>query len=130
MSLNDPLANALSHIMMEDKKGKKQITLKNNSKLIRDVLNILKENKYIGDLKVIDNNKAGVIQVNLIGGINKLGVIKPRYSVKLEDYVKFEKRYLLAFGFGFLIVSTNQGLMTQEQATEKKLGGRLIAYVY
>ena len=130
MSLNDPLANALSHIMMEDKKGKKEILLRNNSKIIREVLNILKDNKYIGDFEVIEDNKSGRIKVNLIGAINKLGVIKPRYSVKLENYVKFEKRYLLAFGFGFLIVSTNQGLMTQEQATEKKLGGKLIAYVY
>ena len=130
MSLNDPLANALSHILIEDKKGKKVITLSNNSKIIREVLTILKENKYLGDFKVIENNKSGILEVNLIGGINKTGVIKPRYSVKLEDYVKFEKRYLLASGFGFLIVSTNQGMMTQEQAINKGLGGRLIAYVY
>lgn len=130
MSLNDPLANVLSHIMIEDKKGKKVITLKNNSKLIREVLNILKDNKYVGDFKAIEDGKSGIIELNLLGAVNKIGVIKPRYSVKLEDYVKFEKRYLLAFGFGFLIVSTNQGIMTQEQAIEKKLGGRLIAYVY
>lgn len=130
MSLNDPLANALSHILIEDKKGKKVITLSNNSKIIREVLTILKENKYLGDFKIIEDNKSGRLELNLIGGINKVGVIKPRYSVKLEDYVKFEKRYLLASGFGFLIVSTNQGMMTQEQAITKGLGGRLIAYVY
>jgi small subunit ribosomal protein S8 len=130
MSLNDPLANVLSHIMIEDKKGKKVITLRNNSKLIREVLTILKDKKYLGEFKVIDDGKAGIIELNLLGAINKIGVIKPRYSVRLEDYIKFEKRYLLAYGFGFLIVSTNQGMMTQEQAIEKKLGGRLIAYVY
>ena len=70
------------------------------------------------------------IELNLLGNINKTGVIKPRHSVKVEGYQKFEKRYLAAFGFGFLIVSTNQGIMTQEDAITKKLGGKLIAYVY
>ncbi|MBT4023068.1 30S ribosomal protein S8 [archaeon] len=130
MSLNDPLANALSHIMIEDKKGKKVITLKNNSKIIREVLTLLRENKYLGDFKIIEDGKAGTIEVNLIGAINKTGVVKPRYSVKLDGYEKFEKRFLLAYGFGFLIVSTNQGIMTQEKAIEMKLGGRLLAYVY
>ena len=66
----------------------------------------------------------------IISSINKTGVIKPKYSVKINEYEKFEKRYLAAFGFGFLIVSTNQGIMTQEDAITKKLGGKLIAYVY
>ncbi len=130
MSLNDPLANALSHIMIEDKKGKKSIALKNNSKIIRAVLAILKDKQYVGDFKVVDDGKAGQLEVNLIGATNKIGVIKPRYSVKLEEYEKFEKRYLLASGFGFLIVSTNKGIMTQEDAKKNKLGGRLLAYVY
>lgn len=130
MSLNDPLANVLSHILIEDKKGKKKIVVKNNSKIIREVLKILESNKYLGEFKVIEDGKSGIIEINLIGSVNKIGVIKPRYGVKLEDYEKFEKRYLPAYGFGFLVVSTNQGLMTQEEAIKKKLGGKLIAYVY
>ncbi|MFH2019810.1 MAG: 30S ribosomal protein S8 [archaeon] len=130
MSLNDPLANVLSHILLEEKKGKKQITLRNNSKIIRAVLSLLKDNGYLGSFNILPSNKGGSIELNLIGAINKIGVIKPRYSVQFADYRKFEKRYLLAFGFGFLIVSTNKGLMTQEQAAKEKLGGKLLAYVY
>ncbi len=130
MSLNDPLANVLSHVMIEDKKGKKKIVLKNNSKIIREVLTLLNKNNYLGTFKVIEDGKAGLIEVNLLGAINKTNVIKPRHSVKLTNYEKFEKRYLPAFGFGFLIVSTNQGIMTQEEAVKKKLGGKLLAYVY
>ena len=130
MSLNDPLANVLSHILIEDKKGRKKIIVKNNSKIIKAVLTLLKEHKYLGDFKEIEDGKAKILEINLIGAVNKTGVIKPRHSVKLSEFTKFEKRYLPALGFGFLIISTNQGIMTQEKALKKNLGGKLLAYVY
>lgn len=130
MTLNDPLANVLSHILLEDKKGKKQITVTYKSKMIVSVLKLLKENLYLGEIKEIADEKGGKVEINLVGAINKVGVIKPRYSVGVNDYKKFEKRYLTASGFGFLVVSTSKGLMTQEEAVKKGLGGKLIAYVY
>ena len=130
MSLNDPLASVLSHIMTEDAKGRRQVTVKPYSRVIMTVLNLLKDNNYLGDIKKIDDAKGSRIEVSLLGSINKTGVLKPRHSVTLYDYKKFEKRYLPAFGFGFLIVSTNQGIMTHEEAIKKKLGGKLLAFVY
>ena len=130
MSVNDPLANVLSHIFIEDKKGKRSIVVKNNSKTIRKVLDILAENNYLGTYKIIEDGKSNELEINLLGKINKVGVIKPRYKVQTKDYEKFEKRYLPAFGFGFLIVSTNLGLMTQEKAVKSGLGGKLVAFVY
>ncbi len=130
MVLNDSLANVLSHISMEDKKGKKQLVTRHNSKTIRAVLNIIKDNNYLGEIKEIKDEKGGYLEISLLGNINQTGVIKPRNKVKVEEYKKFEKRFLPAFGFGFLIVSTNKGMMTQEDATKKHLGGKLIAYVY
>ena len=94
------------------------------------MLDLLKANNYVGEYKVIENGRGGEIEISLLGAVNKIGVVRPRHSVTLKEYQKFEKRYLPAFGFGFLIVSTNQGLMTQEEAIKKKLGGKLIAYVY
>jgi small subunit ribosomal protein S8 len=130
MSLNDPLANVLSHILIEDRKGKGKILLSNNSKLIRIVLTLLKDNKYVGEIKETVDEKGGMLEVNLLGAINKIGVIKPRTQIKVADYKKYEKRYLPAFGFGVLIVSTNKGIMTQEEAIKQNLGGKLLAYVY
>ncbi len=68
--------------------------------------------------------------MKLSGGINKCGAIRPRYSVGKSDYEKFERRYLPAKDFGILIVSTQNGVMTNQSAKEKSLGGRLLAYVY
>ncbi len=130
MSLNDPLGNVMSFINNYEKIGKKVVPLENNSKLIREVLRVLKENLYIGNFIGIKDEKSNKINVNLLGNINKCGVIKPRYKVKKDGFEKFEKRYLPAKDFGILIVSTSKGIMTHKQAKEKNIGGKLLVYVY
>jgi len=130
MSMNDPLNNVLSKINNCEKIGKKECIVKPVSKIILNVLKIMKDEKYIKDIKKIEDNKGGFIKVDLIGKINKCGVIKPRLSFKKEEFEKFEKRFLPAKDFGMLIISTNKGLITHYKAKESKTGGRLIAYIY
>ena len=130
MTLNDPLAIALSNIWNAEKVGKKECMAGIASNLSKNVLKILKENKYIKNFEIIDDGKAGLIKVYLTGNINKCCVIKPRFSITRQDFEKFEKRYLPAKDLGLIIISTSKGLMTHTQAKEKKIGGRLIAYVY
>ena len=43
---------------------------------------------------------------------------------------KFEKRYLPAKDFGILLVTTNKGVMTHEEAKKNHVGGKLLAYVF
>jgi|SRR3989344_3212172 len=128
--LNDPLANTMSMIDMYNQKGRKEVTIHPVSSIILKTLKILQEEHYLGDAEQVAEHKGGVYKVNLLGTINRCGVIKPRYSVSVSDFEKFEKRYLPAKGMGILVVSTSQGLMTHEQAKEKNVGGRLIAYCY
>lgn len=128
--LNNPLANVLSYINNHEKLGRKEISVGNNSKFIRQVLSILNENNYVGEYREIEDGKGKILVINLIGAINKVGVITPKFNVKKDDYEKFEKRYLPAKDFGVLLVSTSKGLMTHTQAKEKGLGGRLICYCY
>ena len=130
MSLNDPLSNALSSILNAEKTGKEFCLIKPASKIIKRVLEIMQDNKYIGGYEILDDGKSGLIKLNLLGRLNKCGVIKPRFSVKIENYEKYEKRFLLAKDFGFMVVSTNSGLMVHSDAKKKKIGGRLIAYFY
>lgn len=130
MSLNDPLACTLSNMYNVEKIGKKECLAGVASNLIKGVLTIFKENNYIKNFEVVDDGKAGIIKVYLNGNINKCGVIKPRFSITKTEFVKFEKRYLPAKDLGIIIISTSKGLMTHIQAKEKKVGGRLIAYVY
>jgi len=90
----------------------------------------MKDNLYIGNFVEINDNKGNVLKINLIGKINNCNVIKPRHAVGFGDFEKFEKRYLPAKGFGMIIISTNKGIITLEEAKSKKIGGRLLAYCY
>jgi small subunit ribosomal protein S8 len=130
MSLNDQLSNVLSQINSFEKVGKREFITKSNSKIIRKVLSIMQEHKYLGSFEDIKDSKGDLLRINLLGTINKIGVIKPRFSVKRETYEKFEKRFLPAKDFGILIVSTSQGMMTHVEAKKKGLGGKLISYCY
>lgn len=130
MALNDTLAMVLSRIDNAIKVGKTQVETTVSSKLIFGVLSLMNEAGYIEKIEEVEDSKGNYYIISLVGTLNKCGVIKPRFSVQLEDYEKYETRYLPAKGFGFLIISTNQGLLTHVQAKEKNLGGRLISYCY
>ena len=130
MSLNDPLANVLSKIHSYEKIGKKECILKPVSKLIKNILDLLNKEGYIGKYTEVDDRKGGYLVLNLIGQVNKCGSIKPRHSVSTDNFEKFEKRYLPAKNFGVLILSTSEGIMTLAKAKEKKIGGRLLVYCY
>ena len=128
--LNDPLANALSLILNKGDARIKECIIKPSSKVIKDVLKIMKDNYYVGEFKEIEDSKGNMLSVQLLNKINKCGVIKPRFSVKKDGYEKFEKRFLPAKDFGFLIVSTPQGIMTNDEAKKRCIGGKLLAYCY
>ena len=126
----DNLANALINIKNQEAASKTSCTLKPASKLLGNILTILQKNGYIGNFELIEDGKAGVYHVELLGNINNCKVIKPRFSVKHNEFEAYEERYLLAKNFGLLIVSTPKGLMTQIEAKQQKIGGKLLALVY
>jgi len=130
MSLNDPLANVLSHILNCEKKGKTSCQIAPSSKIIKSVLLLMKDKKYVRDYEILTEERGGLMRVNLLGSINKCGVVKPRFSITKKNYDFFEKRYLPAKGFGFLIVTTSKGIMSHEEALKKGIGGKLLAYCY
>lgn len=127
---NDPLANVLSHILNYERVGKQVVITRDNSKVIRGVLQIMQDHGFLGSHEETQDSKGNILTINLIGAVNKCGVIKPRYQIGKDQYERYEKRYLPSKDFGFLIVSTNQGLMTHVEAKEKGLGGTLISYCY
>ena len=130
LGLQDTLASGLATILNAELLGKKEIIISPASKTITNVLRVVQEYGGIGEFEFIDNGKSGLIKVQLSGRISKIGVIKPRYAVKLKDYEQWEKQYLPARNFGILIVSTPKGIMSHREAVEKHTGGRLLAYVY
>jgi small subunit ribosomal protein S8 len=130
MSMNNPLAAVLSRIQNAERIGKHDFTTASNSKVIREVLNIIQQEGFIAGFEEIVDNKGNMLQVKLNGNLNKAGVVTPNFTVKSENFEMFEKRYLPAKDFGVLILTTNKGIMTHKQAKEQKLGGKLLAYAY
>jgi small subunit ribosomal protein S8 len=125
---HDLLSDVLSSIKNNDRYGKRDV-ITPSSKLVKNVLLILQKHNYIGDFEYIDDRRGGKFKIQLLGKVNNCNSIKPRFYVK-KDYEKYEKRFLPATGFGFLIVSTSKGLMTHHDAKEKGLGGTLLGYIY
>ncbi|MBD3164887.1 30S ribosomal protein S8 [Candidatus Woesearchaeota archaeon] len=130
MVMNDILASALTKIKQYEKLGRSVCIISPVSGLVAGILGILKKFGYIeGYEKVKEGNKLS-FHVKLNGNINKCGVIKPRYSIKKDDFERFEKRYLPSKDMGIMVVTTVNGIMEHNAAKKKQLGGRLIAYCY
>lgn len=127
---HDPLNDAIVTIKNAERTGKTECTLKPKTKILLSLLDIFQKGGYIGEYEVVEDNRGGIVKVQLIRRINDCGIIKPRFPVKNKDFDSWEQRYLPAQGFGLLIVSTPEGVMSHEDAKEKGLGGRLIAYAY
>jgi small subunit ribosomal protein S8 len=130
MTQTDPLADALSTIMNNELRNKRECIVWPASKLIGRVLKVMQQNGYVGEFEFIDDGRSGKFRIQLLGRINKCGVIKPRYSVNLKKYEFFEKRYLPSREMGVIIVSTPFGVISHKEAKEKGSGGKLLAYVY
>jgi small subunit ribosomal protein S8 len=127
---SDPLNDAMSGMKNASSYGKGECTIKPSSKLIGRVLKVMQDHGYINQFEYVEDGRAGQFRVMMKGAINNCGVIKPRYSVKVNELEKFEARFLPAQDFGVLIISTTEGVITHARAKELGIGGKLLAYVY
>jgi len=120
----DHLSNLITSIRNAEMVRHTQLTAPNN-KLSRAVLDVLKETKYVSSYAVEEQ---------------KL-VIKLAQPVKLHHYKRVSKPGrrvyrpagnipLVMRGFGMVIVSTPEGVMTGDQARKRKIGGEILCEVY
>jgi len=130
MTLLDILSNALSTLLNNERRNKRECVVWPASKLLGNVLRVMQKNGFVGEFEFVDDGRAGKFKVQLLGRINKCSVIKPRYSVKIKDLEFWEKRYLPSREVGTLILTTPQGVISHKDARQQKAGGRLLAYVY
>ncbi len=121
----DIVSDGLNRIMNAKKAGHSSVELEHASKFLISVLALAKLKRFIKDYAV--SKKSVKVE---IGNLNMCNAIKPRFTVTVPEIDKYEKRYLPAKGFGILVLSTSQGLITNETAREKNIGGCLIAYMY
>ena len=123
----DIVADALNMIWNAKKARKEIVVVKRISNLLIEVLKIMKQYRAIKKYKIDSKDKSLEIT---IGELSECKSIKPRFSCDLAQIEKYRRRYLPARNLGVMIISTNKGLMTHEEAQEEQIGGSLIAYFY
>lgn len=128
--LLDVLSNALIAIKNAEIVGKGQVVIWPVSKLVYYTLRVLQRSGYIGEIEYIDDGRGGKYIVKLLGKINDIGPIKPRYSVKWREITLWEQKFLPARQIGVLVISTPHGVMSHVEAKERRTGGVLLAYAY
>ncbi len=130
MPMMDTLANGLTTIMNNEMRRKRECVINTASKLLGRVLRVMQLNGYVGEFEFIDDGRSGKFRVQLLGRVNKCGAIKPRIPVSLKEIENWEKRFLPSRDIGVLVVSTSQGVLSHREVKERKIGGRLLAFVY
>jgi len=126
----DTLANGLTTIINNEMRNKRECIISPASKLLGRILRIIQLNGYVGEFEFIDDGRSGKFKVQLLGRINKCGAIRPRFSVKVDEFEEWQKKFLPSRDVGILVISTPEGVLSHREAREKRIGGKLLAFVY
>lgn len=123
----DIIADALNMMKNAKTSRKNAVKIKIISNLLIEILKIMKQKNAIKKYKI--NSKEKSVEVS-IGDLVNCQAIKPRFTVNKTQIEKYRRRYLPARNLGTIIITTNKGLITHEEALEEGIGGSLIAYFY
>ena len=124
------LSNALKTILNAERAGKRQVLIRPSSKVIIRFLKLMQKRNYIGDFEVVDDRRGGKVVIELLGRINKCGVISPRFDIGVTEYEKTVANLLPSRQFGYIVMTTNIGIIDQEKARRKHVGGKILGFFY
>ncbi|OSX69604.1 hypothetical protein BU14_1358s0003 [Porphyra umbilicalis] len=124
------LGDALKTLSNAEKRGKRQVLLRPSSKVVIKFLQVMQTHGYIGEFEYVDDHRAGKIVVNLIGRLNKCGVISPRFDIKVGSIENWVNNLLPSRQFGYIMLTTSYGIMDHEEARAKHTGGKILGFFY
>ena len=132
MSLTDPIADMITRIRNGQLRKLNTVSIP-NSRLRAKILDVLKDEGYISNYKILSekqNNKSLIVDLKYNNGIpvikNIARVSKPGRRV----YAKANSIPKIQNGLGIAIVSTSMGIMSDNDARSKKIGGEVICRVF
>lgn len=132
MAVTDSIADMLT-ILRNGSFAKKETVEVRGSKLSEEILSIFKKEAFISNYKLMKDNKQGVLRVYLKyakDGAPAILGIKRISRPGLRIYKKNDELPKVYGGLGISVISTSKGLMTDNEAREKKLGGEVICYIW
>ena len=130
MVLISGLSDALKTILNAERAGKRQVLIRPSSKVIIRFLKLMQKRNYIGDFEVVDDRRGGKVVIELLGRINKCGVISPRFDIGVTEYEKVVANLLPSRQFGYIVMTTNIGIIDQEKARRRHVGGKILGFFY
>ena len=131
--MTDPIADYLTRLRNAIM-AKHRVVEIPASNLKRDITKILFEKGYILNFKFVDEGPQGTIMIALkYDPVNKVNAIKKLQRIStpgLRKYVGHKDLPRVLNGLGIAILSTSNGVMTDKEAREQKVGGEVLCYVY
>lgn len=124
------LNEALRKIVNAEKRGFATTQLQPVSNLMASFLNIMKYRGYIKDFQVHDPHRVGSITVELQGRINDCRAIMYRQDIKAQDMEKYRVRVLPTHQWGYVVITTPNGVLDHEEAIRQNVGGQVLGYFF
>lgn len=130
MSMTDPVADLLTRIRNGQRAAKNEVSLP-ASKLKVAIANVLKEEGYISDVRVEEQDKKPVMTVKLkyFQGQPVIEQIQRVSRPGLRIYRGKDELPRVIGGLGVAVVSTSRGVMTDRQARAQGQGGEVLCVV-
>lgn len=132
MTMTDPIADMLTRIRNANTVGHETVEIP-ASKIKISIAEILKDEGYIAGYKVIEDNKQGIINVEMKYAAGKERVITGIKKISkpgLKVYAKANEIPRVLGGLGIAIISTSKGVMSDKKARELGVGGEVLCYVW
>ena len=132
MHITDPSADMLTRIRNANSAKHDTVDIP-ASNMKKAIAQILVDEGYIKNYKIIEDGKQGVIRVALKYGEGKSQVITGLRRVSkpgLRIYSNVEEMPKVMKGLGIAIVSTSKGIMTDREARKQNVGGEVLAFIW
>ena len=130
MSMQDPIADLFSRINNAQARRKLSVVVPSSNKKL-SLLSLLKDKGYISSFIVSEDDKPEIeIKLKYFQGNPVIKELKRISKPGLRQYSNKKDIPEINGGLGIAVVSTNKGLMTDQEAREAGLGGELICSVF
>ena len=129
---SDPIADLLTRIRNASNAEHEKVDIPASKLKIR-IAEVLKEEGFIKNFRVLDDSKQGVLRVYLKYGPVNEKMISGLVRVSTPGrrvYVAHDRIPNVLGGMGLAIVSTSRGVVTDREARKQKVGGEVLAYVW
>ena len=129
---SDPVADLLTRIRNASRAEHEKVDIP-SSKLKVRVCEILKDEGFIKNFRVLEDQKQNTLRVYMKYGPSNEKVISGLVRISKPGrrvYVTHDKVPSILAGMGVAIVSTSRGVVTGRDARKQKVGGEVLAYVW